>query len=262
LNLFSAFRNRWLITKLCTQRGGLGYLASIVLEALSQIFQIFGIFVPLKVIYLLSSDDVPSYLLSIDPSLSLAFWVWLLTGITILLFVSSAALSACAEKLSRWCAQRYVAWLADHGKSMDKKGARRMQQIIRSNYKLSVDFFIPILFYSVLFFVDYWFFAIANAILSCVFFVFSLAAYFSRKRALFEKLWNERFETLVKYTFMLSFMVFFVALVFVVLGGYEAGFIKILASLVLTRRLLQLLERGIRRHRAALRKNDIQLLLN
>lgn len=237
-------------------------MASIVLEALSQIFQIFGIFVPLKVIYLLGSDEIPSYLLSIDPSLSLAFWIWLLTGITIFLFVSSAALSACAEKLSRRCTQRYVAWLADHGKSLDKKGVRRMQQIINSNFKLSVDFLIPILFYSVLFFVDYWFFAIASGILFCVFVVFSLVASLSRKRAFFTELWNARFESLIKYAFMLSFMAFFLLLVFVVLGGYEAAFIKILASLVLTRRLLQLLERGIRRHRAALRKNDIQLLLN
>lgn len=249
------------LTLRCLSGGGWPFVVGLLLDTVGQVVQILSIFVPLKVIYVVGAGEVPSYMAQHWPAGTLAQWAWSLTALAITLFVVSTTFSAIAGRLAGLASRRMVEGVAERNPDLGRKVLRALRSMVVSNFNLTSDLLICWLFVVLVFFIDSVFFGLILTILLVVLLVLGVTAGLSRKVIFFHQLWNRRYNSLVEGLMLILFVVFFVIMVAVILGGYELGFLRSLIILILARRLLQILERAIKRHRVVMRKQGVELLL-
>lgn len=259
--VFYAINRRLHLTLRCMRRGGWPFFLGIVFDAFSQIVQILSIFVPLKVIYLVGSGTVPQYLSSVWPSGDLDSWAWLLTGIAVALFAAGAGLSRLGQRLAHLAARRTADRIAISNPELGKKTLRVLRSLVVSNSSLTTDLLICGLFLMFLVLLDHLFFGLAMGLVSVSMVTMGCVILLGRRYEFFARLWRLQFASFIESLMLVLFLLFFVAMVAIILAGYDLGFLRSLIVLILTRRLLQALERAVKRHRVIMQKSGIEYLL-
>lgn len=232
-----------------------------LVDAISQIIQILSIFLPLKVIYLVGAGKVPAYLSVVWPEGSLSGWAWSLTGVAVVLFAAAAWLSRIGGRLASLAAQRMVDRVAENNPDLSRKVLRTLRSLVVSNFGLTTDLFIFGSFLIFIAYADLLFFGLATGLVGLFLAILGCVILLGRRYAFFTRLWRQQFASLVESVMLVLFMLFFVAMVAIILGGYELGFLRSLIVLILARRLFQALERAVKRHRLVMQKTGVEHLL-